>query len=186
MSRGITTALDNALSDPAVLYPVYLAKLGFDSGTVFLHSGLGDITYDGDTYTGVGTLGDVSTIEENSDTSANGVDLSLSGISNSILSIALDEDIQGRPCTIYFGVFDTTSYTLIADPFEIYRGFMDVMNGNYGNDANIGLRVESEAIQWSRQRTLRYNDETQKSFFPDDTGFEFIGQAVAKPVIWGQ
>ena len=87
MSRDLTTDVANAFS-AAQVKPVILAKLEFASGTVRVHSGIGNLTFASETYTGVGTLGTVSDIEETIDESSNSVTLTLSAAS-SVLSLML-------------------------------------------------------------------------------------------------
>lgn len=185
MSRDLTAGMSAAALADQICLPTILVKLEFDSGDVLLHTAVGDITYAGDVYTGVGTLGNISPVTEDIEGGANGVTLTLSGLSNSILSIALGESFQNRPATLFFALFDTSTYALITDPYQLFKGRMDYAEGNFGNDASITLKVENIMADWQRPRVGRYNYESQLQRFPGDKGFEFIAQAVAKPVVWG-
>jgi hypothetical protein len=87
MSRNLDTSLAAALSNN-LIQPVVLAVLTFVSGTMYVWSGVGNLVYNGNTYLGVGLLGKISAISENSDVKADGMDITLSGIGLSPYAIA--------------------------------------------------------------------------------------------------
>ena len=70
------------------------AELEFDSGTLRVWNGYGNLTIDGDTYTGGGAIINVSAIEETAEIGAKGISMTLDGISATILSTALSENYQ--------------------------------------------------------------------------------------------
>jgi len=113
MSRDVAQLIKDALNDD-VIYPFFAVEMMFDSGPLRLWTGLGDLQYQGNTFTGTGTLLSVSEISETAELSVRGASLSLSGIPSDILSYALTEDYQGRLCNIYFGLFDY-GFLLIED-----------------------------------------------------------------------
>ena len=100
MTRAITTAVQNEF-DADVLRPFYAVELAFDSGTSRIWSGYGEITFGGNTYLGVGTLGSISSISETQEIAATGIRFGLSGIPSDILAVALTEPYQGRSAKIY-------------------------------------------------------------------------------------
>tara|TARA_Y100000114_G_C11746366_1_gene321816 strand:+ start:792 stop:1745 length:954 start_codon:yes stop_codon:yes gene_type:complete len=69
----------------------------FSSGSVYLWSGYGNLTYSGITYAGAGSLLDIGTVTETLETRANGFTCQLNGLDASLLSIALAEPYTGRP-----------------------------------------------------------------------------------------
>ena len=92
MSRS---GVPSGFSD-ASLTAFVAVELAFDSGTTRLWNGYGDLTVASNTYTGSGDLMSISAIEENSEISAKGLNLVLSGILSSLLSLALTENYQNR------------------------------------------------------------------------------------------
>ena len=63
------------------LFPlVHLAELDFASGFVRLTNAPFDLTYNSNTYSGIGDLGEVTLMEENSGLEAYSLNLKLSGI----------------------------------------------------------------------------------------------------------
>ena len=71
--------------------PVLLAELQFDSGTLYMWSGNGTLTWDGNDYIGGGNLISVSSMEETQNLEAKGIICTLSGIPTSLLALALLE-----------------------------------------------------------------------------------------------
>ena len=95
MSRGLTSGFLTELSASS-LKPFLAMKAEFLEGDVRLWTGYGDISISSETYTGGGTLLGVSGVEETSEIKATGLNVSLSGVDSSILSIALTANYQNR------------------------------------------------------------------------------------------
>lgn len=207
MSRDLETGMIQEINAPR-LQPVLLCDFEFDGGTVRLWNGLGELTANGETYTGAGHLLSVSDYQEKQRLEAIGMTFTLSGISSSIMSIALGDDYQGRPCTLYFGVIPmlensninteadailqaedgssiTTETTGGIVTYTQFSGFMDVMQISEGGDTcSISVSAESKAIILSRVKERRYTDADQRSQYPDDKGLEFVTLMQDKEVIW--
>lgn len=181
MTRSVTTALANSLDDD-VVYPFFAVDLEFDSGDVYMWTGLGEITISSKDYIGTGNLLGISSIEESSDLSVKGATLTLSGVPSTLITLALTEAYQGRLCRIYFGTMgDKTTYT------EVFTGYMDQMNMEEGADsATITLAVESRLIDLERPRSRKYNNSDQKSRYSTDKGFEFVDDIQDKQPYWGR
>lgn len=209
-TRQLTTNIREALDD-AVVYPFYAVNLFFDEGTVRLWTGSGDLSIAGITYTGVGTLLGISSVEETADLSARGVELTLSGIPSSLLSLALSSTYQGRECDLLFGLFvtdellkeDSTflspNYLLQEDGSKIqlelvfgslinvFTGYMDKMDiTESGETSVISLKVENKLITLERPRDARYNSAFQKSIYSGDLGLDYVEDLQDKKIPWGR
>lgn len=183
MTRSITSNMLTQLSAKEV--ELFLAlKLNFDSGTIALWTGYGDITFGSQLYTGAGTLLGFSTVEETSEIAARGAQVTLDGIQTSIVSLALTESYQGRQALIYLGALSSGS--VVADPTLIFDGRMDVMTiEDSGETCSISLTLESRLIDLERARVRRYTPEDQKINFPNDKGLDFVSDLTDKVVQWG-
>jgi hypothetical protein len=149
-------------------------------------SGVGDLAYGGNTYTGVGDLLSIGEIAESSDLSAAGISVSITGLKSEFLVIAKDHQYQGRPLTVALGAFDSSG-SLIADPTVMFSGFMDIMTITEGGDSStISVSVENKLIAFERSKVRRYTAEDQKIDHPTDKGFEFVTAIVEKEIIWGR
>ncbi len=183
MTRNLT-ALATTESQGALVRAVALVKLQFDSGDVRVWSGRGQLTWNAETYEGVGDLGKISAVEEGVEQKAFGIGLELSGVPVELVSIALDEDVQGRTCQLWLGFLDG-AYTLVADPVLVFQGRMDTMDVELGDTATVSLTAESRLVDWERARIRRYTDADQQESFAGDKGFEFVNETVEKEIVWG-
>lgn len=186
MSRTLPAAISAAVdSDEAYIF--WAAELLFDSpNELRLWSGIGDLDLDGDTYTGAGELISMSEVQENSDIAAYGATLTLSGIPSSVLDKALAIPYQGRKCSVHFGVVsDPNSNTPTYTALNVFQGEMDQMNVQLGPETcAISLEVESRLVDLQRPRIRRYTNESQKSRYPNDDGFQFITRLQNEQLEW--
>jgi len=196
------------------LMPVLLAEFEFDSATLYMWSGTGTLTWDGNDYLGGGNLVSISTMEETQELQAKGIVCTLSGIPSTLIAAALLERTRGRPMRLWLGCIDPSSddvrlledggyrlledgsyrlleeghvppNTLVEDPYRVFTGLMDVIEGSdNGEAALLRLSVESALIIGRRSKVARYTSEEQRKRYPTDRGLEFINQLQDKEVVW--
>lgn len=161
-----------------------LAQLQFDSATVYMWTGIGDLSWNGDTYTGGGNLIGISTIEETQELQAKGLQVSLNGISSSLVSLAFNERVRGRPFRMWLACLDN-SKAVIGVPYRLFTGMMDVMSSSDdGKTASISLTIENSLIIGQRNKVSRYTSVDQKKKYPTDTGLDRINQLQDKEIVW--
>lgn len=184
MSRELSVELAAEVSAP-VLRPVLLVDCEFDAGEINLWSGLGVLTAFSKTYNGGGTLLSISEYQETQRLEAQGLTITLSGISSSILEVAMDEPYQGRPCRVFIGALNPAGQ-LVSDPYQLFSGFMDVMNLELGGDTcTVAINVEHKLIILDQSKERRYTSEDQKAEYPGDLGFDFVTSLQDKDIVWG-
>jgi len=180
MTRSTPASLLTALSQPEVL-PFYAVEMVFDSAPVRFWTGYGDRTISGDTYIGTGSLLSITGLDEVNDLSAKSVTLQLSGVSSTLVSLALQEPYQRRVCKVYFGTTDTST------PIEVFSGLMDVMTIEDGGETSvISLKVESKLIRLEKASNWRYTSESQKSRYSSDTFFAYVSSLQDRDIVWGR
>jgi len=184
MSRDLTAGMQTAIAAETVR-PVALVKITLDTDTILVHSGVGDIVFNGDTYLGVGNFGDITEIKESESIAPTQVSVSLSGIPPEYLSFAMDEDYQGREAFIYKALLDE-NHDLIADPVLAFRGRCDYSDIQLGATATVQLTIQSRLADWNRPKIRRYSHEDQQLDYPGDLSLEFVPQMVEKPIVWGK
>ena len=184
MTRSLNSATETA-SQADTIAPIFLVELAFDGGTVYFHSWIGELSWDGNTYTGAGPLGSIGRAEEDSELSRTPLTLRLSGIESSVLSAILNEHYQGRQATVRVGYLDTDTMQLVDDPAILYRGRMDSPTVTQSDTIDILLNIESRFAAWDRANARRYNNADQQARYPDDRGLEYVEQATEKRIIWG-
>jgi hypothetical protein len=128
MSRTLTSGMQTA-SEASLVRPFFLIDLEFTSGSVYLWTGHGDLSWNSNTYIGAGDIMELSAFEETTDLGAAGASVTLTGIKSSLVTKARDENYQGRPIHIRLGAFDSTA-SIITDPVIVFTGFMDIMTIN--------------------------------------------------------
>jgi len=185
MTRDLNPATETA-SQADAIHPVLFVKLEFPDGDVLVHSEIGDLSFGGDTYTGVGLLGNVGTVEEDSELARTPLALTLSGIPTSMVSVVLNQQYQGRPATLSLGYLDLVTSQLVGDPVTLYRGRMDTVVVEQGESLSASLTVESRFAAWDRPNVRRYNDADQQGRYPGDLGLQFVEQSTDRQIVWGQ
>ena len=206
MSRDLNTEFVDGLQQ-SVVYPFFAVDLNFESGPLYFWTGYGDLSINGVTYLGVGTLVNISAVEETTEIEAKGAVVTMTGIPSSFLSLALAEPYQGRECKIYFGLWlnnrtittqanDTITteslFELAAENgtrylAEIFSGELDQMNiSEEADTCTIGVTAENVLIKLERPVVRRFTNEDQKSRFPNDKGLEFVAGLQDKEIFWGR
>lgn len=181
MSRDLTSTISNAIDDD-VVYPYFAVELLFDGdNAIRMWTGVGTLDIGGNDFTGVGTLLNISAIEETAEMAVKGATITLSGVSSEALSLALSEPYQGRVCNIYFGVNGE------LNPSQVFSGYMDQMNISDGAETcDIELTVENRLIDLERARVARFTSGYQKSVYPNDKGLDFVEDLQDKDIVWGR
>lgn len=135
-------------------------------------------------YIGIGTLGNISSISETTEIAAKGIELTLSGIPEEYVSLALSGSYRNRDAVVYLILYNTamTNYEQIT----LFRGKMDQLTINEASDTSvISVKCESRLIELNRPKDIRYTDEAQKQLYPGDKGLEFVASMADKSIYWG-
>lgn len=180
--RDIDSTLADVLSGKIADVALF-AEMVFDSGILHMWTGLGNITWDSKTFIGGGNLIGVSSFQETQELQARGLELTLTGIPEDQIALALAEDTRGRPFKMWLA--SVLDGTVIGTPYRIFTGIMDSLAmKDTGQDATLVLKVESSVIIGQRNKVRRYTAEDQSKYFPADTGFKRINSLIDKEVTW--
>ena len=95
-----------------VVYPITFVRLAYDDGDVLVHDNIGEIHWNDETWSGVGSLGGIEHIEETTEITNLSLRLVLSGLNSRIVQEALNEDYYRREVTIYYGVLNPATGVL--------------------------------------------------------------------------
>lgn len=185
MSRDLTTGFDDQLA-AAVKEPVLFFEGEFASGTIRLWTGLGDIAWNGETWTGAGALARITAIRETSEVAADGVSVGLDGIPSDVLSVLLNDLRQNKTGRIWLG-FLSDDGSIVADPTLAFVGRLDT--SAIRDDAeriSIDITYESRLRDFERNRTFRYTSESQAALFDSDKGFDFVPSLQEWNGHWGK
>ena len=184
MARSLDSTLQAELTAP-VIEPVLFALLTFRSMTCYVCSAGFDITFDGQVYKGLGTLGGVSATREGTDVKADGISLTLSGIDPAIMGECLADIQPLAPAMLWLGL--VSQGQLIGTPYRFFAGFVDTPAISLSPaTASITLKLESRMALLNRPSQRRYTTADQHAFgYADDTAFLWVEKLNDMALKWG-
>lgn len=182
--KTLSATVLSALASGAVAI-VQMVELEFSSGTIRLNSSNWHLAYGGNTYTGAYGLGSVSAITDQPG-EVQGITLALSAGESIRIALALDDDdeVQGAVCRIRTAIISTTDYTVLDAPVD-WAGTCDTMAiGEDGQQAEIRVTAESNAVDLLRGTPATYSDADQQALYPGDLAFSYVVSQIDQPVVW--
>jgi hypothetical protein len=185
MARNLSSgALGQILSSHVRL--VFFVQANFASGPVYVWNGLGNLAWNSQTWTGLGSLLSISAVSEATDLSAKSITLSLSGIPSDLLSDCLTEVRQSNTVQLWLGFLDSTG-NVIASPYMPFSGHMDVPTINEGQvTSTIDLTCENPLVDMNRAPNRRFTNDDQLIDYPTDSGFIWVAAIQTWQGVWGQ
>jgi hypothetical protein len=183
MPRNIDSTMLGGLLSNAIA-PCFLVDLTFTSGPDHVWTGVGNLTWNGNTYTGVGSLGQIGVVTEGLDVRADGTTIQLSGIDSSLMQDCM-EDIQiGAPVTVWFALL--SSGQILGNPYPLFVGIVDKPTIQTGPDTiDITLNLENRLLMLQRPTCRRYTSADQRYYYPDDTAFQWVETLSDQADRWG-
>ncbi len=184
--RGMSSEQVTELKGPSVKL-AYFVEAEFQSGTLRLWTGIGDSPLImGQTWLGAGLFLGFTQIDEGLNVKATGISISLSGADQSLIAAALVEQYQGRPCSLYLGLFDANN-VLIGEPFKFFTGQIDLIEIDPKTDgtATYTMKVENRMVDLMVVRPSYYTDQDQQARYPGDTFFKRVSQNTERKIVWG-
>jgi hypothetical protein len=184
MTRELSTEMLSAIT-AGTIAPVLIAKIGTASGDINTWTGIGDLIFNAETYSGIGNFGGISTIQESSQLQATGVTFSLSGVPSSLISSVLGEMRYGKTAILWMGLIDLSTGLLVDSPIQVFSGLTDTATIDENIDTPvISINAESRLIDLERPRTRRYTTEDQQIDYPNDLGFEYVPSLQDISIVW--
>ncbi|MBK1656841.1 hypothetical protein CKO45_01190 [Paracraurococcus ruber] len=179
----MTTAVSTAITSETPARTVAVS-LDFPSGFVRINGSPSDITIGGQIFLGVGGLGAISVVEESAELRAYDLSVSLSGVPRDSVSIALNQEYQGRAGVVYEVLLDQATWLPLSDPLVVFRGRMDMLDIRMGETATVSVKLLNRLADWERPKVRRFTPEDQERLYPGDKGLAFVPATVEKELIW--
>ena len=187
MARGLTSAVKTELAT-GIIDPVLLIYIGFGTPLYLTNCGFpitSSVSGSSQTYTASGHLKAISPVSETNKPTKNSLQISLSGVDQSMISVALSENIINDNVFIYRGYLDSNN-ALISDPFLLFYGTIDEYKiSDNTTTANLILTVTSHWGNFSKISGRTTTDNSQQRFFSGDKGMEFAALTV-RDIRWGR
>ena len=154
------------------LWPAFFVTITFASTTAYLWSGIGSITWNGHTWTGIGSLMGLSTMEDGSTVEARGITITVSGLDPALLSDCMTEFQLGLPASVILGFY--AAGALISTPIVSWSGRTDQPTIDIADQASIAINCENRLIDMNVAVDRRYTNQDQQMTWPGDLGFMFV------------
>lgn len=184
--KSVSIAVEAALLSKSMRYG-FLAEIETADGLTYFWSGPGTLSYDGQSWIGLGALGRISGMGETAEVRTTETRYELSGISNNTaLSSFLEEPVRGLLAKAWFAVMDDQGQ-VIPDPIQIDETLLDTATVATAEDliSTLILVGTSAIFDFRRPKTLGITNEQQELDYPGDTGFDRVPTEVAdKQISW--
>ena len=159
-------------------------QMQFASSVEHVWTGVGAISWNGQTWTGLGDFGKISAITEDSNLTAQGITLSLAGVRSALLAEAMSEIKQGLQCQVWLVLVNQAGVPV--DAIGCYAGMMDQSDIDGGPEASvINIAVESRLSDLQRAQNHRLTDSDQRMRYPTDDAFKWTAQLLDWSGAWG-
>lgn len=180
LTAGMITELNAATCRPAIFFEAV-----FEAFTLRLWNGVGDISWNSQTWLGNGWFRSFVGPRETDDFARYNLEVVLSGIPDTMLALILGGSKQGASGKLWLGMLNA-SRQVIADPYLVYDGKLDIPIVDEGaSDSEITLTYENEFTNTNRSTDFRWEPESQKIFYPTDRGFEYVTATQEWTGHWG-
>ena len=127
----------------------------------------------------------VGDVKETSDFRVNTVDITLSGVEQSYVSLFLSQNYIDVPAKIYRAVLDDND-VVIGSPILVFNGVItnyDIQDSK--SESTVTVQIASHWKDFEKENGRKTNDNSQKIYFPNDEGFEFAAKTI-KDLKWGR
>lgn len=178
--RPATSAVRRAIKAGAP--SVLLAYFDLPAGEERYWSGVGALSYAGETWVGVGGVAGISGAASEASTFIQTVTFSLAV--NEATRSALDQDIRGREAIVWLAFLGSEGQ-IVPDPVEIVRAQLDTATMQVG-DGTRQINLVGQTAFYTLEAPSRFlwTNEQQQFDFPGDTGWDRAPDNVTKEVTW--
>ncbi|HSG29941.1 MAG TPA: hypothetical protein VLB82_00175 [Thermodesulfobacteriota bacterium] len=187
MARGLSSAVKTELATGNVR-PILLVYIGFATPVYLTNCSfdlVSSVSGSSQTYTASGHLRGITNISETNTPTKNSLALSLSGVEQTYIAVALNENIINKEVKIWRGFLDSSN-SLISDPFLLFYGTIDDFKINDTTEtANLVLTITSHWGQFEKQSGRTSTSNSQQRFFSGDLGMEYAALTV-RDLKWGR
>ena len=162
---------------------VLLVRLDFVAETVYIASTPFNINWNSPTWIGVGALGQVSGVTEQTDVNSAATVITMSGIPNEYISDSMTVVNGGGKAQLYVGFMSQGA--LVTDPIPAALGLIDAPSFILdAKTCSISISIESEFSDLQRARGGRLTGSDQRSRYPWDMCCDYVSLIQDKLLLW--
>jgi hypothetical protein len=171
----------------------WLVALDFGTGTIRYTTAPMAIVVGGDTYAGLGTLAQVSSVSESENANAEQLSLGFT-VSTALLSATLGnvENYRGKRARLWLQLFDE-AFQPAGAPVLRWSGVMDRVSVSRtrssadGGPSSGRIELQCSRAGMARSRNpegLRLSHAQQQQRFPGDNGLQYVQTLIEQPALW--
>lgn len=154
---------------------------------VYAWTGIGELTFGGNTYLGTGSFGALEALHEATDGSAIGLKATLNSIPSEMAADIDDQFRKGARMDIYALAVNDSWTAVVGQPKLIQRLRTDTCDITDGGDTmTVAIQGESRMREQARPTIKRYTDEYQQRKHPGDLFFQYLPAMTEVPILWAQ
>lgn len=164
--------------------PAIFVSIQFSGGTVYVWSGYGSITWNMQTWTGLGRLLSIGQIEDGSTIEARGITLTFSGLDATLLTDALADVQLGLPVTVWLAAM--SGGAPISSPVILWSGSVDQPEITVSGDTcELTINCENLLVSLNVPVDRRNDLQDEIMDWPGDLGFAFKDQNIETTIFFG-
>lgn len=179
LTRGASAGLITDLGGH--FFPVLLTYADWPGETIRVHTGLGDLSFDGHTWAGAGKLVQFQAPTESGGLATSGATIRVAATVADMLG-ERGKVIRGKTLTVWFATTTTAGGNVLSqDPVELFTGYFDSRSGTlsrtdsgFSHDMVLGLGVGPSARS---SASITHGYEDQITNFPVDTAGRHVQNA---------
>lgn len=177
---------------------VYLYDLEYSDGWLYLTNAAADIDANGVTYSAVGGNLIHEAAQETEDQRSQGVDLTLFGVDQTIISQVLTARFRGYRARIWLYGTNLETAAVEGGPHLIFRGLqlsdysVTEDRAEDGGKVEVKTRLSSKLGAVNMRRGVRANPDSHNEMLrragvasPSDTAFDRVLTLMNRPIYWG-
>jgi len=160
-----------------------LAYLDHPDSEVRLWSRSGNLTWNGETFRGVGILGKVSGVSKTTTLEVKQITLSLRGVPPTSTEF-LSANVRNRAVKIWLAAISRNK--VVGEPYQLIDDKMDYQTLRVADDGLVTIEITVNVGFWTIERAVNkaWTHESQIARFPDDTGLSQIPLLANKQSNW--
>ena len=183
--QGLDASIVNRLgADEQAMF--FAIKAEFDTETIRVWTGTDSLIIGSESYLGAGSLLSIGNVEENLQLTSNGLAVAISGMDSTVVNLALTENYQNRPITVFLGyVMGGTNE--VAGTLTLFKGRMtSLIVNDTPEGSTVTIDAENRLVDLDRPSNFRYTKESQNFLHSGDTGFNRVASLQDKQINWGK
>ncbi|MBT7913572.1 hypothetical protein HN588_06675 [Candidatus Bathyarchaeota archaeon] len=185
MTAAALTELGAITNQPCHLVEVTTETSGTPS-VVYMTDYSRNLDWDGNTYLAVGNLLGVGNISESAEFQIQKLDLALSGVDQSLVSLFINNNYLDQPVSVYMAFINNGA--VVISPSLLFKGNMDSITMSEDPDSGQStLRASASSlfVDFQRKSGRHTTDSDQQHYFPGDLFFRpAVNQVASKQ--WGK